>query len=912
MLFLNSFLAISQSSDSKIFNATLIGGSFNTFIKEVESMSNLSIFYDPLQTDSIKLNEVFENKSAKEIFDFLAKKTSFRFSIHENQVFITKNIPISTKLPVRYFESDVEENINSVPEYTSQAKKSAIKSAIENKIIEIGSKASANSSSDAKISGYLKDEKSGESIIGAIVYANDNQSTTVSTDANGFFSMKLPKGKHEIKFRSIGMKNTKRQILLLSDGKLNIEMSEETVSLNEVTITDKKTSNVERMQMGMEKMEMKAMKQVPSVFGETDIIRVVMALPGVQTAGESSTGLIVRGGGADQNLILFNEAPIYNPSHLFGFFSSFNPDVVKDVELHKSSIPSEYAGRLSSVLKINGKDADMKKFHGNLGLGLLTAKGTFEIPIIKDKTSLLIAGRSAWSTFLLKKVPLAVFQDNSAYFWDGNLQLTHRINQKNTLRITSYLSKDIFGFNLNTALNYTNLNLVMKWNKVINTNFNSEITGSYSYYGFDAETHTNPINASDLAFKLNQYNLKADFKHRLGNSHHLDFGFASTLYQISPGDFTPFGNESIIKPKIIEPEKAIESAIYIADNFEITPRFSIYGGLRVSMFNYLGAKTVTKYEENKPLNEDNITSVDTYSSGQFIKTYAGLEPRLSAKFSITESSSFKLSYNRNRQYINQLNNATAITPTDIWKLSDYHIRPQIGDQFSLGYYKNLKQNIYEISTEVYYKNIIDAVDYKNGANLLLNQNLERDVINAQGKAYGAEFMLKKTKGKLNGWISYTFSRSFVKIDRPDLDVVVNNGEYFAGNFDKPHSVNFIGNYKLTKRLSFSLNIVYSTGRPITLPNAKYQIDGMDRIFYSDRNQYRIPDYFRSDISFNLDGNHRLNQRFHNSWTLSVYNITGRQNVYSIFFRTDENGDLKGYQMSIFGIPIPTITYNLKF
>lgn len=912
LFFLATKIAFSQDKKSKI-NAFFENSTFEKFVSTIEKESGYYFYYDKLQTDSVKINATFKENTLNEILENISKTTKLKFALDKKkQIFVTKSIAIQTQLPIGYFDPTFLEDNTSIPEFATQSKQSAIKSALENKAIVIGSKTNNSTAKVAKISGYIKHEKTGEAIIGALVYADGAATTGVSTDVNGFFVLNLSKGKHEIDIKSIGMKNTKRQILLLSDGKLHVDMKEEMVSLNEVIITDKRASNVERMQMGMEKMDIKALKQVPTVFGESDIVRVIMALPGVQTAGESSTGLIVRGGSSDQNLILFNEAPIYNPSHLFGFFSSFNPDVVKDVELFKSSIPAEYGGRLSSVLKINGKDADMKKFQGNAGLSFLTAKLTLEIPIKKEKTSLLIGGRSTYTDFLLKQIPLKVFQKSSASFFDLNAQITHRINAKNTLRLSAYHSSDKFSFSPDTQFAYNNQSYVLRFNSIIKNNLTSEFSTSYGKSDFNVLSNGNPINAYQLSSSVVQSNTKLDFKLGIGNSHKLDFGVAAAIYAIRPGDLASIGDKSIAKNLSIEPERALESAIYLANNYEITPRFSVYAGLRFSFYNYLGSKNVTKYAENSPLIEENISGKETFKSGQIVKTYFGLEPRIAVKYSLSENASLKASYNRNRQYINQLSNATAIAPTDIWKLSDYHIRPQVADQFSVGFYKNLKQNMYEISTELYYKNINDAVDYKNGAQLLLNKNIERDVVNAHGKAYGAEFMLKKTKGRLNGWVSYTYSRSLVQINNPLLNNVVNGGEYFAGNFDKPHSLNFIGNYKLTKRLGFSLNLVYSTGRPITLPNAKYSVNGIDRIFYSDRNQYRIPDYFRADVAFNLEGNHSLKQKLHFIWTLSVYNVTGRQNVYSIFFKSDENGELKGYQMSIFGIPIPTLTLNCRF
>ncbi len=886
---------------------------FDELVKKIESQSSYFFYYDKSQTDSLKIPLNLAEKPVKELLTEAFAGTDFNFAIdNQNRIFVTKAVVIQTELPFQFFErSATPIEGGKIPNYFQNTKVVKLKAAAESKLYEIGRKTDGIKPGDANLSGHVRDIDSGEPVVGAIIFVDAANTKGTATDAFGYYSFSLAKGKYELKIKSIGMKSTKRQIVLYADGKLDIDMKQDIVALREVLIQNDKDANVSRMQMGLEKLDIKQMKQVPSVFGEMDVLRVVMALPGVQTVGESSTGLNVRGGATDQNLILFNDATIYNPAHLFGFFSAFNPDVIKDVELYKSSIPAEYGGRLSSVLSINSRDGNKKRFGGTAGIGLLTGRLTLEGPIFKNKTSFLVSGRSTYSDWILKQIPNQAIKNSAASFYDLNAQITHEIDDKNTIRVSGYYSSDQFKLNSDTLYQYSNKSAVAKWSHIFNNKFYGVFTGAYSGYDFSVESRNNRVNAYTLKYNIDQINAKADFHYTYASKHFIDFGASTSSYHINPGNFQPVGDSSKIAALNIEAEKGLESALYIADRYDITPRFSVYLGLRYSVFNYLGSKKVLNYAKGLPIEANNVLDSTFYNPNAIIQTYHGPEFRVSAKYSLTESSSIKLSYNRTRQYINMLSNTTAIAPTDIWKLSDPYLKPQIGDQISLGLYKNLKSNTIETSVEVYYKDIQNAVNFKNGASLILNPNIERDLVNGKGYAYGAEFLIKKTAGKINGWVSYTYSRSLAQINDPTNNTIVNGGRYFPTNYDKPHSFNFIGNYRLSHRFSVSVNVVYSTGRPITLPYTKYQIDGVERVYYSDRNEYRIPDYFRTDVSLNIDGNHKIKQLTHSSWTIAVYNLTGRQNVYSIYFRT-ENGVTNGYQLSIFAQPLPSITYNCRF
>jgi len=776
-------------------------------------------------------------------------------------------------------------------------------------LFEIGPKTNTIKKGNSTIAGYVRDTKTGEAITGAAVYI-DNPPVGVVTDQFGYYSFNLPNGRHVIKITSVGMKETKRQIMLYSDGKLNIDLQEYVPSLKSVIVTAEKLSNIKGLQMGVDRLNIKTIKQIPVVFGEADVLRTVLTLPGVTSVGEASTGFNVRGGAADQNLVLFNNATVYNPSHLFGFFSAFNPDLVKDVDLYKSNIPEKYGGRLASVLDITSRDGNKKKFSGSGGISPLTTRLVLEGPLDNGKTSFLVGGRTTYSDWLLKLLP-DEYKNSSASFYDLNLNLTHEFNSKNTLYLMGYMSNDQFRLNSDTLYKYSNKNANITWKHIFDNKLYGTLTAGYDRYQYSISSTQNPVNGYIYSFNINQANLKTDFNYAMNSKHTIDFGLNSILYKLHPGSYLPDGSKSLVASDVLQSEQALESALYLGDKFTITPNLSVNGGIRYSIYNYLGAHDVYNYAPGLPLEVQNIVDTTSYGSGKVIKTYQGPEFRFSLRYALTDNASFKASYNTQRQYIHVISNTISISPTDIWKLSDPNIKPQTGDQYSLGFYHNFNNNIIETSVEVYYKHIQNYLDYKSGAQLTMNPHIETDVVTTKGKAYGAEFLIKKSTGRLNGWISYTYSRTLLQEDDPLAGQTINNGNYYPANFDRPNNVNFIGNYKFSHRFSISLDANYSTGRPITLPVAIYYLAGSERVFYSERNQYRIPDYFRTDFSMNIEGNHKIKKFKHSSWTIGVYNLTGRKNPYSIYF-VQQNGVIQGYKLSIFGTAIPYITYNFKF
>lgn len=910
LLVLVCCLQASAQDQPKRVSANFNNVDITVLAQELEQQTGYYFFYDVAQFDSARFNFSVVSETLEKTLETAFQNTHFRFAILESQkqVFLTRGVELKTELPSGFFSAASSDTAhNALPDYGDK-KAARLDASIENKLFEIGAKGSA-ASGNITVVGYVRNIKTGEPVVGASI-SQANTSNGTSTDQYGFYSITLPRGRHTLIIQGIGMTDTRRQLMVYSNGKLDIDMTERVISLREVIVSAQKRANVRNVSMGTERLTMRAIKQVPSVFGEADVLRAVLTLPGVKTVGEASTGFNVRGGSADQNLILFNDVTVYNPTHFFGFFSAFNPDLVKDVELYKSSIPAKFGGRLSSVLDITSREGNKKNFAGTAGIGILTSRFNLEGPLKKDKTSFILGARTTYAKWLLNLLP-DDYKNSKASFYDVNLLISHQVNNKNSLYFTGYLSGDRFNLNSDTSYGYNNNNVSVKWKHIFNNKLTGVFTGGFDRYDYNIKSDKNKVNAYKLSFDINQYNLKADFTHYASAVHTIDFGFSTIRYKLHPGNYGPGDPESLIVDDVVEPEQAQETALYLADRWTVTNNLSIDAGIRYSIYNYLGPGNVNQYAANLPKTVDNIEDTRTYGSGAFIHTYHGPELRFSARYLVSGDFSIKAGFNSLRQYIHVLSNTTAISPTDIWKLSDPNIKPQYGYQVSFGLYKNWRNNTIETSIEVYGKRIRDYLDYKSGAVLVLNHHIETDVINTRGKAYGVEFMVKKQNGKLNGWLSYTYSRILLKMDDPHAGELINRGEYYPAAYDKPHDVTLAGNFRFSHRFSISINATYSTGRPITLPIGRYFYGGSYRALYSDRNAYRIPDYFRTDFSMNIEGNHKVHQKTHNSWTIGLYNLTGRKNPYSVYF-VSEGGVVNGYKLSIFGNIIPFVNYNIRF
>ena len=682
--------------------------------------------------------------------------------------------------------------------------------------------------------------------------------------------------------------------------------------LAEIVVVSGRQSAVKSTLIGSEKFKPELLKNIPSAFGESDIMKVVLTLPGITTVGEASSGYNVRGGATDQNLILYNGGTVYNPSHLFGLFTSFNSDAIEDVELFKSSIPVEYGGRISSVLKVTSKEANMQKLTGSASIGVLTSKANLEIPVVKDHVSLLLNGRTTYSDWILKHLPeKSGYRNGSGNFYDLGGVLTWKLNAMHRLKIYGYWSYDKFSFSSDDNYGYRNRNFSAEWRSILSEKITATLSGGLDHYDYFNEDRATPTMAARLSFGIDQLWGKLHFRHRLTEKQVLSYGLSVQHYNVQAGKYEPLGEESRISTNQLEKEKALESAAYIDYEHSLTDKLSVSAGLRYSMFNALGPRDVNFYADGELPSEE--TLLETRHETGVIKTYQAPEIRLSARYALMENLSLKAGFNTMHQYIHKVSNTSIMSPTDIWKLSDLNIKPQNGWQLAAGVYYETDDKEYELSAEAYYKHIGDYLNYRSSAVLLMNPHLETDVISTDGKAYGLEFQVKKPVGKLNGWVSYTFSRSLLRQDDKRVAVPLNNGDWYPSEYDRPHEVKAVLNFKFTERYSLSSNFDYATGRPTTLPAGKYYNSYNQRYmpYYTDRNKYRIPDYMRLDLAFNIEPTHRLTSFLHTSFSIGVYNALARKNAYNIYYVTEGN-EIKGYKLSVFGTAIPYVSLNIRF
>ena len=873
----------------------------NELLEAIEKQTDYIIFCDPEVSDSLKVTVNETNINPLTLLNKTLQNTDFKLSVFQNTIYIIKDKNLITTLPKSFYKKNLVETDEIVPIFEQETKATS-----ETLIYNVGNPNTP--STNIILTGTVTNFKTGEPMPGVTLLIESPLIGT-STDGFGFYSLRLPAGRQELIIRSMGMKDSKRQLMLFSDGKLNIELEEQVYTLKEVSITASRIDNI-RSVVNMESLKMRSVKNIPTVLGEADILRIILTLPGVKSVGEVSSGFNVRGGATDQNLILYNDGTIYMPTHLFGLFSTFNPDIVDNMELYKSGIPAKYGGRISSVLEINSREGNRKKFQGAASIGLLTSRLTLESPLFQGKGSFIVSGRTTYSDWLLGMIPeKSGYNNGTAGFYDLNASTNYRINDKNIIYLTGYYSRDKFNFTNKEDYSYQNGNISAKWRHI----FNSKLTSTYivgnDHYSYVTKDMNNIYHSFLLEFAINQTFAKADFSYYLNNKHTLNFGFNTILYRLNPGNYGPANELSFMITEKLQTEKALESALYISDEWEISPLFMVSAGIRYSMFNALAPRVYNIYQQGDLPTTETVIRTQSVEKGIF-KTWQTPEFRLALRYIIDENTSVKGGVNTMSQYIHKISNTTIMSPTDTWKLSDVNIRPQSGVQYGLGLFRNFAKNTIETSVETYYKTMNNYLDYRGGAQLVMNHNIETEVAGVKGKAYGVELMLKRTHGKLNGWVSYTWSRTMLQRHK-ELSSSANTSDWYPADFDKPHEIKFVGNYKLTHRYSFSLNCDYSTGRPITLPVSKYYYEGRQFIYYSERNKYRIPDFFRMDISFNIEQGHKLVKLTHGYFTIGVYNVTGRKNAYSVYYLF-EDGTIKGYQLSIFGVPIPYISYNIKF
>jgi hypothetical protein len=749
------------------------------------------------------------------------------------------------------------------------------------------------------ISGIISDAETGETMIGATISVKELPATGTITNAYGYYSLTIPKGEYTVIFSYIGYKSIENTISLIEDKRIDYKLSPDSETLEEVVVTaKKKNENITSEEMGIENLKPQEIKKIPVLFGEQDVIKTLTLTPGVKTSSEGSGGMFVRGGNNSQNLVLLDEATVYNSNHLMGFFSTFNSDAIKDLTLYKGTAPSQYGGRISSVMDVKMNEGNNQTYHVGGSLGLISSKLNIEGPIVKDKGSFLITGRRTYADMFLKLSSDESLNNNQLYFYDINAKANYKINQNNRIFLSGYFGRDFIEMQDMFGLDWGNITGTLRWNHIWNSKLFSNTSLIYSDYDYKVSIMDEGDNDFSLTSVIGNINLKHDFQYFINDKSSLAFGLYGRYNTITPGQ-VEFSESSDFNPIELQEKYTFETGAYIGHDWKPSDKWNISYGLRLNAFYLLGPGDFYDYTDGI------VYDTTTFKSGEIVQSYYNIEPRLNMAYILNQANSFKLSYTRNTQNLHLLQNSNASTPTDIWISSSNIIKPEIGDQISLGYFRNSNDNKYQFSSEVYYKWMQNQIDLKNGAELQANEFLEGELLFGDGRAYGLELMLRKKTGKLTGWISYTLSRTEKLIDG------INENNWYPAKQDATHDISIVGIYDLNDKWSLSATWVYNTGNAVTFPSGKYEIDGNVQFYYTERNGYRMPSYHRLDLG--ATWNIKKTNKFESSLNFSLYNAYGRKNAFSIDFEEDQNDPTRTVAVKTYLFTyIPSITYNFKF
>jgi len=911
MLFLS--VLIRAQDGGELVNVRIVGEGFDRFIEQLEDQTGLVIYYKAewfegrsfsYQADSVDIDDaIYEvlkgtgllyNRVGPDRYIILPEK---RLSMH---------LPIissSTGIYTEITDSEAYMGVKDDLYLTGTRPEQMVRT------IEVGERGASLARGVARIKGKLLNVANGEPVMGATMVDLGTGKGAVS-DQDGNVTMALKPGSHAMRFSFIGMESVDVSMEVLSDGDFRIEMQPAVIALDEVQIMGEMYREINTTDIGVERFSMNSLKQVPVFMGELDVIKISKLLPGITSAGEASVGVNVRGGNVDQNIFYINRMPVYNTSHLFGFFSAFNSDMIRDFSIYKGSVPVNYGGRLSSVFNILTRKGNNKSFTAHAGISPISAHATVEGPIKKDHSSYLISGRSSYSDWILKRMEDPLIRDSDAFFYDFAGSLNFQPSEKNGFNVFYYQSYDKFRYSTLSDYEYSNRGGSASWERNISPALTSKVTGTSSFYRFANTDQSEVSRAYTHEYMLNHNELVAEFAWVPSLRHKIEFGSSLIYYRLDRGVVEPYGDASIRNEVDLGKEQALEGGIFISDNYEVNDWFTLYAGVRYSLYSMLGPQTVMLYEEDKPKSENTIIDSLYFDDWEAVNFHSGPEFRVAVNMKAGPNTSFKLSFNQMRQYLFMLSNTVTISPTDQWKLSDYYIDPQSSYQYTGGIYHIFPKLGLSSSVELYYKYSNDIVEYKDGADFITSPLTETAVLQGLQNAYGIEFMLQKTMGRLDGWISYTYSRSEMLVEGENDYESINNGDPYPSNFDRPHVLNVVGNYSINRRFSVGSNLVYMSGRPVTYPTSLYYINNVAYIDYFARNQFRIPDYFRIDLSLNIEGNLKADKFMHSTWSFNVYNLLGRNNPQSIYFVPHEYF-IKGYSFSVIGAPIFTVSWNVK-
>jgi hypothetical protein len=874
------------------FDGTEMGKTLTVVLHDIESKHHGRFYFNKEWIESIVIQDSYPGKTLAEVLDVLFAGTDLTYLSPYPQVVIILHDP--TQAIVH--------------------RQALLKAVSERKKIErmtFGRSGKGLAKGKITVSGTVIDLKTDLPLAGANIRLGGS-ATATSTDVNGKYSITIEPGSHILSFTFIDYEEKVIDLVAYEDASVNVKLAEIPVYLEEVVVEDRATREVSQIRIGQTQLSMKEIKRTPPMLGEVDLIRKVQMLPGVTTVGEAASGFNVRGGSVDQNLILYEGMPMFNSSHVFGFLSTFNAEAIRDVSFYRGGIPAEYGGRASSVLDIRGKEGNYEKWTANVGIGIITTNAWLSGPLKKGKTSLMASFRSTYSDWLIHTVKsdYGNLKKSKVFFLDGSAKLTHLFSQRTKLSVTGYSSHDSFRLLGDSTYRWKSTLVSARLDHQFTSDFTGDFTIGQSNYAYDLD-YGDSTSAANLAFKINSTNARAGFNYQ-SDQHKINFGWQGTYYQLYPGKQSPTSEVSTANTFSLDKQQAIETAIYGADAWSVNERIMVEGGVRVPMFTQFGPATLNEYRPDVPRDVTTVTGTTDYGKGKPIKTYFGIEPRLAFRWMLTPTSSVKAAYSRVYQFLHLVSNSTAVSPIDIWQPSGKYFKPQLSDQWSVGYFRDLKENKYSVSGEVFYKTIQNAVDFKDGAQLILNRHIETELLQGKGWSYGLETTFSKNQGIFQASFNYTYSRSLRQFAGPTDEESINFGKVYPSNFDQPHIINFNWKVNITKRHLLTGNWTYHTGRPITIPIAGFIFDNTPVSYFTLRNQYRVPDYHRLDIALVVEGTHRRKKLGDGTWVFALYNAYARKNVYTVFFRSSPSGITRPYRLAIIGTILPSISYNVKF
>jgi len=884
--------------------------SFKSFSEKILSESGVRIYYQDKWVDSLHVTINEDQIKVIDAVTLALKDTHLKVSRWNNDLVVLPGEQLIDTLPS--FEHK-RTNVDS-----SGLQEKALTAAEERymtgrmadvvQTMRIGTPGGAKTNGKCSILGRVLDEETGEPVSYATMYIEETNNG-IMADLNGFLSTTLKPGNYNALFEFLGYQKKKFLLEVFSDGEFTIQMNKAVIQMKELLIHGDRQLSVKSKDPGVEKILMKTIKEIPTMMGERNILQVSTLLPGIVNTGEGSSGINVRGGGSDQNAFYINKVPIYNTSHLFGFFPAFNSDIIKDFSIYKGYVPAQYGGRLSSVFNIISRQGNLKHFTAHGGISPITANIVVEGPIIKDTCSILFSARTSYSDWILRQLHDPDIKNSSANFSDFSGGINYD-NQKTQMSVFAYHSFDRFRLSDLNDFEYGNTGAAFTYTHRYTKSFRGEYSLIGSQYKFSTTDKQEPPKAYSHAYQMDHYEGRADFKNILNEKNTIDYGLGFLLYKLDRGDVVPYGAASLRLPVALGKEQGLESDLYISDNYDVLPWININAGFRFTMFSALGPKTVYTYAPDAPRDTRYIIDTLEFKKSEVIKSYAEPDLRAAVNIETDHNGSVKLAFNQMHQNLFQLNNTITVAPNTQWKLADYHLAPSQSNQVSLGIFRTLPQKGLEASVEVYYKTTDNFPEFKDGADFLGSPLVETAVLQGTQKAYGVEFFIKRSNRKLEGWLTYTYSRSKIQVDGEHPWDQINQGVTYPANFDIPHVFNGVASYHFSRRITLSTIITYQTGKPVTYPINVYYVDGVPTLDYSSRNAYRIPGYFRTDLSLTLEGNLRKNKLLHSSFAFNLYNVTGRENPYSVYFKT-ENGKINSYKYSVIGVPVFTATWIFK-